>query len=194
MIADMYIDGDYRQKATTRFVIIPDETTRDLYPNRCWRLYTENEYLDSGIDLPLPRDISIEPNQTVKIGLGVRARCYLLSWEQDVPSGCPSAFSLRPRSSFSPAGGRSLSLTNSVGTIDMKYADELKITIKNNSHEKCELRRGDALVQMVGPGLKPVEYYVLDEKDAERVFPGNERFRLGGFGSTGTGGSATAIL
>lgn len=152
---------------------------------------------DSGIDIPIPQDVTLPPYTDVVIGLEVRVRGLSMFWNPASPQpvGMPSAFLIMPRSSITKPGVRSVMLTNGVGLVDQGYTGELKITVKNFSNEPLRLTRGTALVQLVAPLLQPAEYSRADPDTPmeARLFLGNQEGArgAGGLGSTGLAGSST---
>lgn len=86
---------------------------------------------------------------------------------------------IRPRSGLSAK--HALSITNSPGTLDSDYRDELKILLINLGKNAVEIERGDRIAQCV---LAPIYQAVFEEVE---YFSDEdmERDRGGGFGSTG---------
>lgn len=198
-----------------RFVILPvhDKAWEFYVPFRplgyCVDGTPGNVNLDSGVDIPCPRAVTIPPETLVKIPLGVRVRGLALFWNmgsQAPPVGIPSAFDLRPRSSIarvakqgnwgedeSDEPQRVLLMPNSPGTIDVNYTGELKVQLYNpHSSREVKLEAGEAVVQITAPTLNPVEYNCAQSADcalAKAAFPETQR-GSGGFGSTGVTGSS----
>jgi len=124
---------------------------------------------DSGFDLCMPSDVTLEPNSTTLIDLGIR--CELRSPKGAVVHG----YYLYPRSSISKTP---LRLANSVGIIDAGYRGTVKVAVDNRSNAPYNLSKGDRLFQICMPSLAPFEV-VFDA-----VTTTTERGE-GGFGSTG---------
>jgi len=154
---------------------------------------------DSGIDLPFPKEVHIEPGRVVQAGLGVKMACFRLYHAPgafEPPVGIRSAFSLVPRSSISrpkSAGKpqRSLAMLNSPGLIDVGYNGELCVRLCNLGSEAVVIPAGEALVQAVSPDLAPPEYtkIAIGDELFQGVFAESGR-GAGGFGSTGAAGTS----
>lgn len=128
---------------------------------------------DSGIDLFIIQDITIEPWETKLVDLGIR--CQL----QSSPWYCPwqknyHSYMMFPRSSISKTP---LRLANSIGLCDAGYTGELKAALHNTSSYPFYLKKGDRYVQLVAPNLQPVKLEIVDE--LRTTSRGS-----GGFGST----------
>lgn len=195
---------------TTRFLLAPapeGDATYDsvaaLYPAGPQTLFGANRRLDSGIDLPTPRDVVVPPGEVVLVNLQVRAvnlhlhdppqfgekPGQVLSVE---PFPLPWAYRLVPRSSISKTP---LMMANSEGIIDIGYRGPLKAAVRNMGSEPYTIPAGTALFQIVDPFLSPPEYEVLRETDprVEHFFGAGATERgAGGFGSTGAAGSASS--
>lgn len=118
----------------------------------------------AGYDFSLPYDITIEPNENIKIETGIRCKIqkgYVLK--------------LYPRSSLGFKYG--LQLRNTVGIIDSDYynADNeghIQAKLTNTGNSIIKLKQGDRFMQGVF-----VEYFLADELLVKTK-------RKGGFGST----------
>ena len=128
-----------------------------------------NYSTDSGFDVCMPSDVTLEPNSTTMIDLGVR--CELRSPKGTVVHG----YYLYPRSSISKTP---LRLANSVGIIDAGYRGTLRVAVDNRSNAPYNLSKGDRLFQICMPSLAPFEV-VFDAINT------NTERGEGGFGSTG---------
>ncbi len=130
---------------------------------------------DSGLDLFIPKDITIKANQTSKmIGLGIYCEIVLYNKEKNIKNNLP--YQIYPRSSM---GAKTpLRLANSVGIIDKGYRGELKIVVDNLSNKDYTIKKGDRLVQLCLPSLQPFEFELVSELS-------NTSRGSGGFGSTG---------
>ena len=128
-----------------------------------------NYSTDSGFDVCMPSDVTLEPNSTTMIDLGVR--CELRSPKGTVVHG----YYLYPRSSISKTP---LRLANSVGIIDAGYRGILRVAVDNRSNAPYNLSKGDRLFQICMPSLAPFEV-VFDAINT------NTERGEGGFGSTG---------
>ena len=133
------------------------------------KLNLETTHPDSGFDLFCPRDLTIPPNETSFIDLGIRCAAY--EW----PTASPKPFYVYPRSSLSKT---SLRLANSVGIIDSGYRGNILAAVDNIWDQNFQLRRGTRLFQICAPDLSPFTVELVDSLD--------ETVRgAGGFGSTG---------
>jgi dUTP pyrophosphatase len=125
---------------------------------------TLRETSDSGFDLYMPADVTIDAGKTVLVDLGVR---------------CEPAFKggyyLFPRSSI---GKTPLRLANSVGIIDNGYRGTLKVMVHNTGCEAFTMKKGERYFQLCHPSLLPMSVGVVDKIDMNTVRG------EGGFGST----------
>jgi len=144
-------------------IVEMSEDLQTLYAARA------NYSTDSGFDLYMPSALTLEPNSTTMIDLGLR--CELRSPKGAVVHG----YYLYPRSSISKTP---LRLANSVGIIDAEYRGTLKVAVDNRSNAPYNLSRGDRLFQICMPSLVPFEV-VFDTVNM------NTERGEGGFGSTG---------
>lgn len=161
-------------RAQPRFVLGPDPDVAELY--------SDGPVLgrdDAGVDLVFPEDLRLPPNAVTLVDLRVRARALV--------GGEPEAFLLLPRSSIyrTPLG-----LAHSIGVIDRGYVGTLKAPVRNHSGEPYEVRRGQALFQLVHSGLRTPAWTV--EPGSPLFDPAGTARGAGGLGSTGAAGSASA--
>lgn len=125
-----------------------------------------NEY-DAGMDIRSCVDMSIKPKETVIVPTGLKFA---------IPEGFE--IQVRPRSGLSYK--TPLRISNSPGTIDAGYRDEVGIIVTNISQtESIEIRKNDRIAQIV---LQRVPEIVFKEVDDVSRIGSN---RGGGFGSTG---------
>jgi dUTP pyrophosphatase len=82
---------------------------------------------------------------------------------------------LRARSGLSTKNG--ITLSNSVGTIDSDYRNELKVPVINLDASPYEIGLGDRIAQLIIAPYKRVELEEVEELE--------ETERIGGFGSSG---------
>lgn len=142
---------------------------------------------DSGMDVYAAGEMIIRPGETVIVPLGIKMA---------VPKGYE--IQARPRSGLSM--NTPLRLSNSPGTIDSGYRNEIGIIITNTSEKRTDgleeeictldskgnkkgiysVRKGDRIAQLV---LQAVPYMSLTVVDSVKDIGFN---RNGGFGSTGT--------
>lgn len=116
----------------------------------------------AGADLVCAKTVTIQPGETVLVSTGAY-----------VPSGLPSGIALLLLIRSSIALKKRLILSNSVGLIDVDYADEIKAMFTNLNTEPVTLERGERIAQ-----LMPIQYVA-------GVFPVENNQRIGGFGSSG---------
>ncbi|MCX7708889.1 MAG: dUTP diphosphatase [Clostridia bacterium] len=139
---------------------------------------------DSGMDVYAAEDVEIKPGETVIIPTGLKLA---------IPDGYE--IQVRPRSGVSFK--TPLRLSNSPGTIDSGYRDELGIIMTNTSESNSDadkvlpldskgnqkgtygIKKGDRVAQIVLQEVPRIIFKVVDSV-AEL---GNDRG--GGFGSTG---------
>jgi len=185
---------------THRFIIECREEAKGLYLPH-WALpgngdapdgtgKDKNYNYDSGVDLPLPREVTFPPQEVTEVGLGIRAVCIAIYWTNPhFPWGVRSPFYLLPRSSISKPDSHVLLMPNSPGLIDMNYRGELKVRLFNPTTEAITFPRGKALVQLAVPSLNAPEYvsYPAGSEELKNLFGGADRG--GGFGSTGDRGT-----
>jgi dUTP pyrophosphatase len=128
---------------------------------------------DSGLDLYITEDTTIEPGEMKLIGLGVSCQLESSAWY------CPwskkyHSYMMFPRSSISKTP---LRLANSIGLIDSGYVGEIKAPLYNTSDKPFNLKVGDRYVQLVAPNLEEVSFKIVEShRDTSRG--------SGGFGST----------
>jgi dUTP pyrophosphatase len=121
---------------------------------------------DSGMDIELIEDAVILPKQTVLLPTGLRF-------------AIPNGYELqgRPRSGLSLR--TKLRVSNSPGTIDSEYRDEVGIILDNIGDDPIYLKKGDRVIQIVLQEVPRMKLLVVN--DICEV----EGNRNGGFGSTG---------
>ena len=86
---------------------------------------------------------------------------------------------IRPRSGL--AAKRCITITNSPGTLDSDYHDELKIILFNLGQEPFVIWPNDRIAQCVLAPIIQADFEEVDDFDEEA----KKRDRGGGFGSTG---------
>lgn len=121
---------------------------------------------DAGMDVRSTIDATILPNTTEKIPIGLKFA---------IPSGYE--IQVRPRSGMSLK--TKLRISNSPGTIDENYRDEVAIIIDNIGSTGYKINRGDRIAQIV---LSEVPKMHLDVVESVANIGQN---RGGGFGSSG---------
>ena len=138
---------------------------------------------DAGMDVCAAEEALIKPGETIIIPTGIKLA---------IPDGYE--IQVRPRSGISYK--TPLRLSNSPGTIDSGYRDELGIIMTNtsesafndkiftidskgNSKGTYRIMRGDRIAQIVLQVVPKIQFTVVDSVD------GIGSNRGGGFGSTG---------
>lgn len=122
---------------------------------------------DAGLDLFFLHSFSIEPGQTAKIGLGVKAKATM--------NGKNVSYFIIPRSSIA---NTPLRMANSIGLIDAGYRGELIVALDNISSNTYYVEEGTKLFQVVG---SPCDTITLELGSVT-----DETSRgTGGFGSSG---------
>ena len=139
-----------------------NKSTEEFYQERM------NHETDSGFDLYVPEETTIQPHQTVLVGMGVY--CEPGYTQSTVKKG----YYLYPRSSIYKTG---LFLANSVGVIDFEYRGEIKAALHNLTDKPVTIKHGQRIVQVCMSDLSPFEVEFVDSL--------TETARgEGGFGST----------
>ena len=163
---------------TLRMYVSQDnDNLRNFYRNRIddhnQKVFTD-KYADSGFDLGLPQDFTVDKQFGFKIPLAVHCSMY----KED---GTPQGFSLLPRSSIVKTP---LRLSNSVGVIDRGYRGQVMAVVDNlkyNSESRLRLNSLERYFQIVHPSYNPFKVVLVDNKDDLGFTSRGE----GGFGSTG---------
>jgi len=135
---------------------------------------------DAGVDLFIIEDISIKPQESKIIDLGIQCQSRSISW-------CPwnwtrgkfykyHSYFLFPRSSISKTP---LIMVNSIGLIDKGYIGNIKAPFLNTSSTTTfHLKKGDRYCQIVNGDLSDVHFKIVTKhRETSR---GSD-----GFGSTG---------
>ena len=146
---------------------VEDEELRNLYEKRIELLNKTYSFTssDSGFDLFMPKDVTINPKESVLINLKIKCQPKF-----------PGGYYLYPRSSF---GKTPLRLKNSVGIIDHQYRNFISALIENTSDsESIELKKGERYFQLCHPSLIAMKVNIVDSISTTKRGEG-------GFGSTG---------
>lgn len=142
---------------------------------------------DSGMDVCSTIDVDIYPNQTVIIPVGFKVA---------IPNGYE--IQVRPRSGLSFK--TPLRVSNSPGTVDAGFRDEIGVIMTNTSNTDSDepytssytidekgnkqgiyqIKKGDRIAQIVLQEVPKIKWEVID--DVTKI----GQNRGGGFGSTGT--------
>lgn len=130
----------------------------DLFPTKAHKD-------DAAYDLRSSQDIDLPVGKSTLIHTGIFMQ---------LPVGYEAQ--IRPRSGL--ALKNNITLTNSPGTIDAGYRDEVGVIAYNAGSEVFVVKRGDRIAQMVINKLPEVELVFADEL-------GDSQRGEGGFGSTG---------
>lgn len=144
---------------------------------------------DSGVDLYTPKDIIVNPGQTVLVDLGIQTEVQEYSDSQTLCKNL--SYYLYPRSSIFKTP---LMLANSVGIIDAGYRGNIKAAVKYiatdddlqnigkygiGSLAPYTIKKGTRLFQICSNDLKPFSAVVFTDELTESTRG------EGGFGSTG---------
>lgn len=145
---------------------IEDEELRKIYKKQIDMLektYSFNSS-DSGFDLFIVEDVTIDPNESKMIDLKIKCQPKF-----------PGGYYLYPRSSF---GKTSLRLKNGVGIIDNSYRNSVKALVENmSSKDKVELKKGERYFQLCHPSLIAMKVNIVEKVQLTN--------RGSGFGSSG---------
>lgn len=122
---------------------------------------------DQGCDLYVPEDVTIEPNaRGVIVPLGIAVA---------IPSGW--ALAIRPRSGLSHKS--TLRISNTPGTIDTAFKDEVGVIVDNLSDQPLNLKAGDRIAQFILEKNYQADFEIVE--DVKSI--GEDRG--GGYGSSG---------
>lgn len=116
---------------------------------------TDNRYQgDAGFDLVCPQDVVVPANtHSFMIDLKVKVSMQKFVIKGESQECIPISCALYSRSSM---GSKTpLRLANSVGVIDAEYRGNIKIVVDNASDKDYVVKRGERLVQICQPALKP---------------------------------------
>ena len=142
--------------------------------------YTTNKHslelgtiFSSGFDIKanLKKELSIKKGETVIVPTGI-----FLNMPSDIDC------EVRSRSSLASKG---VIITNSPGTIDSDYHEEVKIIMHNLSKEPFVIKDGDRIAQLVFRKKINVIVEEIDEDNKFVKIIETKNLREGGFGSTG---------
>ncbi len=122
---------------------------------------------DAGVDLVAADDVFIQPYDTFIVPTGIKVA---------LPAGYE--LQIRPRSGLSLTTG--LRITNSPGTIDSGYRDEIGIIMTNVGEMPYLIEKGQRVAQAVLQKVPKIDWVEVD--DVSEI--GGDRG--GGFGSTGS--------
>ena len=173
---------------------VEDPTLRAYYEDKVSAhnvMVFTNPHPDSGFDLAVPTQTTIEPLGNILLDLGVKTAMVKIDPEKAEPimaassfsamPQIPSGFYMYPRSSLGTK--TKLRLANSVGIIDSGYRGNLMASFDNIHHEQAHLaEQGDRLVQICAPDLSPFIIELVENSDELS----SSTRGSGGFGSTGT--------
>lgn len=175
---------------TTLKIYIPPQqnTLRMFYTIRAdehnERLVNDG-YADSGFDLALPIQTTLQKHWGNKIPLGIHASMWTEcetgnSGNEQHCITVPQAYYLYPRSSISKTPMR---LSNSVGIIDRGYRGEVMAVVDVIDHNKLpyDLNAHDRHFQICHPSLNPFKVIIVNSKEELGITNRGD----GGFGSTG---------
>lgn len=121
---------------------------------------------DAGADIFMVEDVEWRPKETKVVRTGLKVA---------IPEGWE--LQIRPRSGLSLKSP--LRLTNSPGTIDTGYRNEVGVIAQNTSNEPFKMNKGDRIAQFVLARSPMIEWLAVDNVSEY------EGDRGGGFGSSG---------
>ena len=132
---------------------------------------------DSGIDLFFVKDVVVKATETILVDLEVS--CELRQMSSTFASRGQSfygnlSYYLYPRSSIYKTP---LRMSNSVGIIDSKYRNTIKVPVDNISDADYTITKGTRLFQICAPNLGEMKLVLVDAL--------SETDRGSGFGSSG---------
>lgn len=130
---------------------------------------------NSGFDLFFTDAVTIDNINTKMVDF--RIKCEMKYYNTLDNISRPSGFYLYPRSSLSKTP---LMLSNHVGIIDSGYRGFIIGAFRNLSQSEYVVEKGQRLLQICSPDLKPFLVTIIDET----FFSSTDR-GTGGFGSTG---------
>jgi dUTP pyrophosphatase len=126
---------------------------------------------DSGLDLFIIGDVTIEGGETKLVKLGIQCQLQSKKWYGKEEY---HGYLMFPRSSISKTP---LRLANSVGLIDREYRGELMAAFHNTGKTPYTLSKGERYVQLTRADLGYINFEVVDAlRDTKRH---------SGFGSSG---------
>ncbi len=130
-----------------------------------WNLIQHHNY-DAGFDLRacIPYQIVLGYGRSTIIATGLHFHMQNPYWE----------IQIRPRSGL--AAKHNIMITNSPGTIDHGYREEVKIILYNAGREQFQVMPGDRIAQACFRPISVVEFNYVDKI---------EKTERGGFGSSG---------
>ncbi len=133
----------------------------------------ERDNQNAGFDLFVPEETTFVPGEKKLVSMRVKAKLTIHSYDKKKEA---VHYWMPPRSSISKTG---LMLCNSIGVIDASYRGELMAFLWNTTDKEITVKKGDRLVQIVGPDMGWIKIVnVVDALDS------TERGE-GGFGSSG---------
>lgn len=159
-----------------------DDTIKSSYKSKITKLYNSrftNEHPDSGFDLFVPQNVTIQPGKITLINMKVKCSVTKTSRSPtmgNITTEKPSPYYMYARSSVSKRG---IMLVNSVGIIDCGYRGNLMAAFFNTTDDPVTIHKGDRLTQICMPGLD-YDFSVEIAKNLQETERGS-----GGIGSTG---------
>lgn len=147
------------------------KTELDLYKNH--KAAYEG---DAGIDLFFPESIDIEPGETRLIDMKIKCEMVEIDYDGfiDREHECTNmSYYLYPRSSIYKTP---LRMANSVGIIDSKYRDSIKVAVDNRGSTVYRVEKGERLFQICSPKLEEIKLVLVDSLSSSS--------RGSGFGSS----------
>lgn len=137
-----------------------------------------SKYPDSGFDLLVPENQTIQHNQNTSYFLDYKVKTEMTFKMFENSPELPSAFQIYLRSSVSKTP---LMLSNHVGVIDSGYRGNIKGAFRCLNVDQYYVQKYQKLVQICHPLLCKIRVVLVDN---EQDLSSTERGE-GGFGSTG---------
>lgn len=152
-------------KKTFRLQLVHEKVDFELYKNHS----TYNNG-NTGLDLFILDDLTISPNESILVDLGVKCQLRSLSlcpwkWLINKRYNYHSYF-LFPSSNISKTP---LIIKSSIGLIDKYYSDSLKIHLMNISSEPFTIKRGENYIQLVNYDLSDINVKLVKSHDKQRI-------------------------
>ena len=139
-----------------------------------YRLLTQQETTDSGVDLVCPEEVIATTSKVNTINFKIKCQMKKTNSNNYYP------YYLYPRSSISKTP---LIMANSVGIIDKDYRGNIMAKVRNipfdSSQDNYLIEKGTRLFQICSPDLSPVRVVLVEELTTTSRGEG-------GFGSTGS--------
>lgn len=138
------------------------------------KLIHDQDYIDAGFDLYVPKDTLFQCTEISKVDLKIKCSAKICRNDKEYNTG----YYMYPRSSISKTP---LRLANSIGIIDAGYRGNLIAVYDMIYLSEYTCEKFDRHVQICAPGLIPILVEIVDDI----LELGETERGSGGFGSTG---------